>query len=444
MGNRNYRGYPTCPWQERTGRPGRPSARPPTLDDVLAAYRVDQCMPNPAGLWLGLAAVVANRADDRLWLILVTPPSAGKSTLLDGFDRLPEAHRISSFTTASLLPAHASRSRPDGILDRIGQGGQGLLVVKDLTLALKSATSETEVDPFDLLRLIYDGEVDRQLGSHGGQHRYWQGRVGLLAGCTEIIDRWSNRLGSLGERFLHVPLPSLDRQVLRLWVVDFDDEVIDPVAIRAQRAATVAAFVDSVDLTASVPVGPFDRDLLFRLADFATTARSAVWRDGPGGIISLVPEAEMPMRVFHVFRAAFRALVRLGLPRAEAWRQVLPLALGAVPKSRRLPLINLLTRKGWVSTADLANDIQLPEGSVVGPLEDLAAHGVVEREARNVTGGISWRAAPWIQEMWRLITEGGAPTGALPQGLGTCHLCGFECPPEVDHHAGCVETGGQF
>lgn len=365
----------------------------------------DLFLPDPSGLYTVLAVVVANRRPGKpVWLVQVGAPSSGKTVNLDALDLLAEVHQVTTMTQAALLPACSPKAKPDGVLDRIGVGGEGLMVCKDLTVALKNHADErAETDVFDLLRVVYDGETDRRLGTFGGQHRHWHGKVGFIAACTEIIDRHAERLGSLGERFIYQRPAAVDRDAMRAWVVEHDVAIDDDEA-RRHRAATAKVFLDSLDLRATVTVDAFDRDLLMRLADLATRARSAVWRDGSSDTISLVPDPEMPMRVYKVFRQLFEAFRILSLDRDATWQQVGALALDAIAKARRLPLVHLLNRHSWQRMGDIASALNLPISAVVRPLEELAAHGVVEREGRG-GGDVMWRAAGWAAETWALLPE---------------------------------------
>ena len=57
------------------------------------------------------------------------------------------------------------------------------------------------------LREIYDGGWVRCLATDGGLTLSWEGKLGLLGGCTEVIDRHHAVMNTLGERFLLFRMP---------------------------------------------------------------------------------------------------------------------------------------------------------------------------------------------------------------------------------------------
>ena len=60
------------------------------------------------------------------------------------------------------------------------------------------------------LREVYDGSWTRLLGTGGGKVLKWEGKVGLLAGCTPTIDRHHAVMAAMGERFVLYRLPAVD------------------------------------------------------------------------------------------------------------------------------------------------------------------------------------------------------------------------------------------
>lgn len=98
----------------------------PALEAVIATARRLLYLPDPAPLLLVLAAAAANRmTGDPAWLLLVGPPSSGKTELLMALAKLPEAITVSTFTEAGLLSGARSRD---------GSGTGGLLRAKELVV----------------------------------------------------------------------------------------------------------------------------------------------------------------------------------------------------------------------------------------------------------------------------------------------------------------------
>jgi len=146
-------------------------------------------LPDPAVAYLVLAAVAANRLPgDPLWLLVVGPPSSGKTEMLDSLSDLAEFHAVSTFTEAGLLSGSSTKegsSATGGLLRQLGE--RGLMVVSDFGTLLNEHGS-TRNRLFACLREIFDGRFVRRLGTDGGRTFAWKGHAGFIGACTEAID----------------------------------------------------------------------------------------------------------------------------------------------------------------------------------------------------------------------------------------------------------------
>jgi hypothetical protein len=87
----------------------------------------------------------------------------------------------------------------------------GLVVLKDMGSIL-SMRADNKAEVLAALREIYDGSWTRYVGADGGRSLHWQGKVGLLAGATPVLDR-HHTVSPMGESFLRCRLPeSADTQ----------------------------------------------------------------------------------------------------------------------------------------------------------------------------------------------------------------------------------------
>jgi hypothetical protein len=48
---------------------------------------------------------------------------------------------------------------------------------------------------------VYDGSWDRHVGVDGGKTLHWDGKLGLIAGVTTVVDSHHAVMDSLGSRF---------------------------------------------------------------------------------------------------------------------------------------------------------------------------------------------------------------------------------------------------
>ena len=84
--------------------------RPDLASGVVDLFRSTMHLPDPSIVYAVLGAVAANRLPgDPLWLLLVGPPSSGKTETLDALCELPEYHPVSTFSEAGLLAGSISK-----------------------------------------------------------------------------------------------------------------------------------------------------------------------------------------------------------------------------------------------------------------------------------------------------------------------------------------------
>jgi hypothetical protein len=145
-----------------------------------------------------------------VWVLFVGPPSSGKTELLNPLDDLPGFYRPDDLTVPGLLTAGPSGTL-GGVLGRVhANGGIGILVIKDFSTVLAQGQTG-RVATFSILRRVYDGEVERDLGSRHGIQLRFEGKVGLLGAVTDAIDEANDEIGDLGPRMLLYWMPDIDK-----------------------------------------------------------------------------------------------------------------------------------------------------------------------------------------------------------------------------------------
>lgn len=377
-----------------------------TLDELLAAFRAEIHLPSLVGPLAVLAAAAVNLRlpGQPIWLMLVGPPSGGKSRLIRSLEEVPRAHAESTFTRAALLTLGRDRqlggvlARMGGVTEDTGQaltvrGAQGLLLVDDFTAML------TGTDALDLVREVYDGKVRRALGAGGGiSLRFEDGRVGLIGGVTEAVESHREELGAKGERFAYVALPPLQAR---------DREIIGHRAARAAQDAgvqgrlnsAVAEFIADLPNLSQTPVTDAEYDRLVAAADLAAMARSTVQRDTYHRDVILVPAPEAPGRLAGVFAQLWRGLRLIGAEPADAGAVLRAATVGCLPSTRRAVLLGLLEASRALRPFDLARQLRIPDATLRRAIEDLAAHQVVDVEDDR-HGQTWWTASSWTQTRW--------------------------------------------
>lgn len=361
----------------------------PALADAVATYQKWLHLPDPSVLLTIWGTVAANRLPgDPLWLFVIGPSSSGKTEMLNPLAvAVPETRFVDQFSPASVLTS-TNGGKIGGLLpdfDRADDGRPyGIIVSRDFSTFLDSGDAVHVAERFAILRSIYDGFYSRKLGTAGGTSLAWAGKAGFIAAVTDAIDRATERIAPLGQRFLMVRLPVVDRsEIARLQRARRRNNHREVEMREALGEATGRLFA-SLDLPA-VPEEPEDPDRLDALGRFVTAARSPVERDWHREVVH-VGQPERPLRLGGELYALYSGLRALGVAVTEAERIVVGVGFDSVPPDR-LACFEALNVDETITTEDVAATAGLVPAVAERALVDLAAHHLVTRDAN-----LAWAA----------------------------------------------------
>lgn len=389
---------PRSPWAPLDDgadkRAQRPNAEPKTLADVVSVVRRWLYVDDLGALYAVLGSVAGNLLEsDPVWLLVIGPPSGGKTEIINAILGLPNVHAVATITEAGLLsgtPKREAAGGSGGLLRSIGRFG--LILCKDFTSIL-SLRPDARASVLAALREIYDGAWTRQVGSDGGRELAWTGKVGLVGGCTPIIDVHHAVIASMGDRFLFYRLPETDR---RKQVARSLQNAGSEALMRAEIAAVVHGLFAGIAVPERIePLEEADANRLGALADLVSRARSHVERDRFSREIELIPASEMPARIAQALRRLLAGLDAIGLEREEGWRVVGRVAIDCLPQLRRDILAYLHARAAPAGTNEVAADLDYPASTIRRGLEDLRAHRVLTRQGFGRETPASWWLSPW-------------------------------------------------
>jgi len=377
-------------------------------------------LPDAGAVLVVLATVAANRAEgDPLWMLVVGPPGGGKTEILGALSGEPDVHPTATLTEASLLSGTPSRDKSKtakgGLLREIGSFG--IILCKDFGSVL-SMHRDSRSSLLAALRELYDGSWTRHVGSDGGRTLSWSGKIGFIGGVTPAIDSHHAVMGSLGERFVLFRLPEFDQdaQARRALQHLGSERRMRSELAEAVRGALEAA--DPVALTA--PPSEVLSEELVRLSTLAVRCRSDVERDGYSREIVLIPEAEAPARLALVLLRLWNGLLAIGADEATTRHLVTKAALDSMPQLRRQVIEQLIAR-GRLGTPVLADLIGYPTLTTRRGCEDLAGHGVLERERGGGAKPDLWSVTDWVRDRWPVESEMSGETLKVQQN-GTKQL----------------------
>jgi hypothetical protein len=387
--------------QAKREEPSQPKADPDQrlnkLAELLTQLRTWQDLPDPAHVVAALATAATRNADgEPCWLLLVAPPSSGKTETARLLDNIVDA-RLNEVTAAGLLSwskGKAKTVRPTGILTKIGK--HGFVTFGDLSSLLATSDRGGRDQVFGLLRRAYDGHVTRDIAPPNGtdtdQQLEWSGRLTVVACVTGAIDRYAAHADQLGPRWMQVRIAERTTQQKRR-------------AARLARRNDLAAHRKSAretaaDLLAQLPgnLPELPDDIANEIEDAAlvtTWGRAAVPRNGYGRReIEDVPVIEEPMRLVQQLGGIARGMLALGLSPTAAASIARRVALDSMPATRHAVLAALSTGE-VLSSASCARAAHLDRKVCRMALEELAAIGVVENdrsdEEDDPVGVVKWR-----------------------------------------------------
>ena len=362
------------------------------LTALISIYKKWLYLPDVAPLLAVLGTVAANLVPgDPLWLLIVGPPGGGKTELLQPIAALPSAIATSTLTEASLLSGTPAQQKAEdatgGLLREIGK--VGILLCKDFGSIL-NMHRETRATVLAALREIYDGAWTRRLGIDGGRTLHWQGKLGFIGACTSSIDNHHAVMAAMGERFILYRLPINNENELAWRALSHQGQ---EVYMRRALAAAVGEFFSGLNLLEGGELKSAERARLIGLATLAARGRSAVERDGRTREVELIHDAEAPSRLVLALAKLLHGITAVGGSADEAWRVVTKVALDCIPALRFKLIRTLGGARDPVETETIARSVRHPTATTRRALEDLEAHGIVDRDRRS-------RSHFWLLSDW--------------------------------------------
>lgn len=359
--------------EEKQGRPP-PDGAPKSLMDLVDLARAYQDIPDPGHLLVVLAtAAVRDLDDDPTWLLLVAPPSSGKSEAVRALDTCADAH-LDDVTAAGMLSWRSGKKpTPTGVLTRVGE--RALVTFGDLSTLLADSDRGRRDAAFALLRKAYDGHVVRDLGT-APEPLEWRGKLTVVGAVTGIIDNYSAHSDALGPRWVYYRMPERDEAAKRRAAV-----LARRGGLKGHRQALAQKIAQVVyearPRAATVDIGD---DLHAAVEDAALVTcwgRGSVPRHGYGRReIDGLPVVEEPPRVIRQLLGIARGLLALGLSEALVQILVRRVAVDSMPASRALVLRALTLTSG--STASVAREVDIDRKVARFRLEELELIGAVD------------------------------------------------------------------
>ncbi len=220
------------------------------------------------------------------------------------------------------------------------------------------------------LREVADGKTEKSLGN--GLRLEWEGKLGLVAGVTPIIDEQHSFLAIMGERFCLYRMPEVPRADIACRSLARRGHQLE---LRQRIRATVGDFLEQFRNCGRLELPDSFIEPLIVLTDIVTRVRSGVARDGYTRELLYQPEPEAPTRLAKQLAQLGAAALAIGVDEAEAWRLIRKLGWNSVP-AVRCSVIDCLARQDEpIPLATIQEETGLPERTAARVAEDVVAPG---------------------------------------------------------------------
>jgi len=376
--------------------------REPALTRALDTFGRWLHLKDDAPVLIYAATLVAHdAAGDPLWLLIVGPPSGGKTEILSSAAGVGGVVMAAVVTEAALLSGTSKKERAHdatgGLLRQIDESG--VLLCKDFTSVL-SQNKDTARAALAALREIYDGQWHRPVGTDGGKVLKWSGKCGFVGGVTPTIDRYTQILSALGDRFLLLRLPDADAEQMATFALSHNGA---ETTMRGELATAITDLVASADRSkVNRPLADAEQPMLIALATYVARARTAVERSPYTGEVLVMPQPEGTARLVLALRRLYGGLDAIGVERDRRWQMLARVALDCVPAARTRLLTPLLSVSDPVKTATLAGRADMVTKTARRYLEDLALLRIVDRGKTSAADNAPdlWSATDWLRTYW--------------------------------------------
>jgi hypothetical protein len=368
---------------------------PWTLDDVKQVVTHYLLLPDSSlVIEVLLSAVIANKLEgDPFWLFIVNPPSGVKTELIRALNDVEYIYPLSNLTPQTFASGFETKKAEPSLLMRLD--GR-ILTYKDFTTIL-TMHRDKRAEILAQLREIYDGHYRKEFGN--GKVVDWTGKIGLIAGVTQIIDTYSSVSQVLGERFVNFRVRSQGGAAVAERAVNNQGNEKE---MRQALRGAIAGFLNKIDMTQEVTLSSHLVTKIAHLATFCATARSAVMRNWQGEI-EYIPEAEGPARLAKQL-ALFSKALALTRSKNEVTEEeyvvLYRLAEDTLPRHKQVTLSAFLPKpEDVLKTSEVATKISYPTATARRYLEDLAAMHLLERIISGPGKADGWKLSTYCLDL---------------------------------------------
>ncbi len=219
-----------------------------------------------------LATILANKLPgDPLWLLIIAPPSSAKTEIISSLSDIAGIFPLSSLTAHTLVSGMVHEEDKSLLPKLKGK----IITLKDFT-SIITMHREQRAEVLSQLREIYDGRYTKCFGT--GKSIDWEGKVGIIAGVTPVIDTHYAIFQMLGERFIQYRIQQPDPVEMAMKGMENSGQENE---IRHILKNSIKSLYKEIEIPQKQIALPSPiKEKIAHLAAFCVRARSGSVRDG--------------------------------------------------------------------------------------------------------------------------------------------------------------------
>jgi predicted transcriptional regulator len=319
-----------------------------------------------------------------LWLFIASGSSAGKTMIIELFERVPGFTQVDNMTANSLQSGMKRHDASASFLDRFPKEG-GFIVFKDFT-TMMSKNPEVLAEIMGQLRIVYDGSSVKLTGGVQEEQK-WEGKLSMLGAGTGVLYSKNDQFADMGQRMIIYNFDQADDYEISNFLYNHQKD--DRKALKSALQELIREYVASIPVPKKFDELPtIDREVWDELTDIAhiaTTARSPVERNRYGHSREVLSKGfkEAATRMFNQIVVASYGLMLQNPDKKlspEDKKLLFKLGLDCIDPRRR-KVLQALTKFNYGGGLDeIAEEIGYTKGSAEVFTQDLEIFGMVRKE----------------------------------------------------------------
>lgn len=358
-------------------------------------------------------ALTYNHECGPIWLIIVGPPSSGKTEILRSIRQYKDTIFMESITTRTLFTGMRNCM---GILERNTQSHL-LMINKDFGSIMSKPSGDRSVI-LQQLRGVFDGEYIDETGGGKGTIE-WRNRLNFISASTQDIESVESQkaLADLGERFLYYKMQQESDDVTRhKAMLSISGHKSDRIMRNDVESAMLGALKKFDGFDASTITFPDSiAGWLVELCMVAVKLRTRVKRDSyRKGVIEYKPSPEGVMRML---KSAKGLLLGLTIIRDKKecdikdYGLVARIVMDSIPAYKKTIMKTMYFKGEWMRPSNMVDVTKISLYACEIIMDDLYVVGLCDKDVMQSTndlpGPIAYRLkAATIESIKRSGLEG--------------------------------------